>query len=215
MQWFWTALEFIRTHGNAIALTITWIGIGLVWWRRRSNWLRKEFLTQVTFSLNYVVNGCLIMRTLLETGTDKIFLNEWGIKKLAGAAARTTENDPFIRLADPADRDFINRAVINVLSERFADTFVAAALGVPVRSGRFCFAVTFERYKDIRTRKIRVLLIEESTLKRFAPDGDGESLRLADPKFSDRIKSLEAMFRESQADKTVLGNLELGIVVKG
>jgi hypothetical protein len=212
MEWFWHAMEFLRGHGNTMALAITWVGIGLVWWQRRTSWLRKEFTSQVNFSLNYIADNCLVMRTLLETTAQKVILNELGVKLLTSAAAKTTESDPFIRLADSKDRDFINRAVLNVLSERFAETFVAAALGVPVKSGKFCFAITCEKYADIRTLKVRVLLIEESTLQRFAPEGDGETLKLADPKFRDRIRSLEAMYKESKADQHVLGHLELGVV---
>ena len=88
------------------------------------------------------------------------------------------------------------------MSERFADTFVAAALGLPVKTAKFCFAITCEKYKDIRTLKIRVLLIEENTLARFAPGGDGPTLKLADPKFSDRINSLEAMYTEAEPIST-------------
>jgi hypothetical protein len=208
----WHLLELIKNYGSPVALVATWAAIAWVWYKRRVSWLRKEFINQVNFSLNYVVGESLLMRTLLETTAEKVWLNAWGVKKLMAAAARTTERDPFIRLDNAGDRDFINRAVLNVLSERFAETFVAASLGVPVKTAPYRFAITCEKYKDMRTLKIRVLIVEESTLEKFGPEGHSGSLKLANPKFTDRIQSLQAMCAESKADKHVLGLLELGVV---
>jgi hypothetical protein len=212
MDTFWKVLDFVRLHVSTVALIVTWITIGLVWWRRRANWLRKEFLSQVNFSLNYVVNHGLAIRTLIETTADKVLLNDWGAGMLTRAATRTSEGDPFIRIADPKDRDFIGRAVLNALSERFANAYLAEALSVPVKTGRFCFAITCEKFKDIRTLKIRVLLIEEAVLQRFAPDGDGKSLGLAESKFGDRIKTLEAMYKQSKSDQSVVWHVQLGVI---
>ena len=76
-------LNFLRNYGPPIALGITWVTIVLVWYGRRARWLRKEFMSQVNFSLNYISNNSLMMRTLLETTTDKVIMNEWGVKTLA------------------------------------------------------------------------------------------------------------------------------------
>jgi len=212
MELLFDCLRFLRDHGSKVILVITWVGIALVWRKRRASWFRKEFMNQVNFSLNHIADGALTIRTLLETTAQKVCLNEWGAKLLINAASKTTETDPFVRLSDQGDRDFIHRAVLNTLSERFAETFVAAALGVPVKTSRFFFAITCEKYEDMRTRKIRVLLIAESTLKRFGPGCESDELRVAAPKLSDRIRTLQAMYAENKADTQVLSHLELGIV---
>ena len=156
VEWIERISGTMRPHWNTVALVLTWLAILFVALRRRFHWARKQFLTQVNFSLNYRVGNSLAMRTLLESTAIQVWLNEYGVATVLRAAARTTLEDPFILMKNPADRDFAHRAVLNLLSERFADAFVAAALGVPVRTGTFLFVVTFERYPVMRTHKVRV-----------------------------------------------------------
>lgn len=209
--------NFLKQHWNTFALLVTWVGIAIVWYRRRTEWRRKQFLSQVNFSLNYVVNNTLVMRTLLETAAQQVWLNDYGVKAVFAAAAKATIEHPFIVLDDPKDQEFINRAVLNTLSERFASTFVAAALGAPVRSGSFCFAITCEKYEEIRTLKLRVLIIEENTLKEmFGPAGKGNELQVTNPVYRARLKTLQAIHdmyvKDQTAAKPVLGHMELGVL---
>ena len=159
MELFWDIVHWLILHGSAIGLALTWITILFLYLRRRARWFQKEFEDQVTFSLNYVIGDALAMRTLLEAKADTVWLNPYGVKTLKNAARQTTAEQPFINLADDVDMGFVHRAVVNVLSERFASTFVAEALGVPVGVATFIFAITYERYEVMRTRKFRVLLI--------------------------------------------------------
>ena len=118
----------------------------------------------MNFSLN-LFGDTLAMRTLLEVETNEVWPNAHGVKLLHSAAVRTTVADPFIKLPVQADRDFLHRAVKNALSELCPAAFVATALGHPVKTGKFLFAVTCERYPEMRTVKLRVLLVEEGTLR--------------------------------------------------
>src|ERR1700683_5010284 len=110
-------INWIIPHTAAIGLALTWAGIAWVYIRRRSAWAQKEFADQVNFSLNYVINETLAMRTLLECTVKEVWLNEFGVKKVRAAASQTTETQPFVLLGDQADREFVNRAVQNTLSE--------------------------------------------------------------------------------------------------
>jgi hypothetical protein len=209
-------LDRMKPHWNTVALAVTWIGIAIVYFRRRSDWQKKQFLNQVNFSLNYVANGAPAMRTLKETSAQFVWLNEYGVKKVFTAALKTTVDDPFIRLDDQTDHEFINRAVLNVLSEHFADTFLAQALGQPVQLGKFCFAITCEKYEEIRTLKIRVLIIEEQLLNRlFGPDGEAEKLEITQQVYRARLKTLRAFYdvyvKDKGSNRPVLGHLEMGI----
>jgi hypothetical protein len=210
-------LEILRPHFNTLALLATWAGIGIVYLRRRAQWRRKQFLAQVNFSLNYVADSALAMRTLVERPANQVWLNEHGVRMVLGAARRTTVGHPFILLKDPKDQDFANRAVLNVLSERFAENFVAAALGLPVRTGTFCFAITCEKYEDIRTLKLRVLIVEERSLAElFGPDGAAGKLKVDNPIYRARLATLQRMHELYVRDKgsahPVLGHLELGVL---
>src|SRR5262249_34353677 len=98
--------EFLKPYFAVIALAVTWVGLGFAWWRRRGQWRRKEFLGQVNFSLN-LFGDTLAMRTLLECDTTEVWPNAHGVGLLHAAAARTSDGDPFIRLAAKADRDYL------------------------------------------------------------------------------------------------------------
>jgi hypothetical protein len=212
--------EVVKPHGYMIALVLTWICIGIVALRRRLHWRRKQFLTLVNFSLNYTVGSQLAMRTLLESTTDDVWPNEYGVKKLLYGAARATIENPFIVMDEQKDRDFVNRAVLNMLSQRFAETFIAASLGVPVRSATFIYAVTCEKYTDIRTLKVRVLLIEERTLERlFGKEHEADRLQITNPIYKARLRTLRGMYdlyaKDLTAASPVLGRVELGVVTPG
>lgn len=200
-----------------LGLIATWAGIALVYLRRRMAWSRKQFRDQVNFSLNYVANGSLAIRTVMEARALAVWLNEYGVNILLAAAKRTTVDRPFLQLGSQSDMDFVNRAVKNALSERFAAAFIGEALGAGVRSGTFVFGVTYERYDDLRTQKLRVLLIKEQTLSRlFGLGCEGEKLPVTNPLFLARLKTLKALhdlYVESRLTGVrVVDRVHLGVV---
>jgi hypothetical protein len=219
MEKFQQFMEFMRPHWSALALVATWIGIAIVAVRHRLAWRRKQFLTHVNFSLNYCIGRQLAMRTLTEARAVDVWPNEYGVQKVFAAAARTTAGAAFIVLKNPKDQDFINRAVLNVLSGRFAETYLAAALGAPVKTATFCFAVTFERYPEMRTLKLRVLIVQEQTLEDlFGPAGEAKKLEVRNPVYKIRLTTLEAMYALHVKDKVsahpVLGRMEMGVLLR-
>jgi hypothetical protein len=209
--------ELIRPHLSTIALALTWIGVGYAAWRNRSHWRRKQFNATVNFSLNYVHDNTLAMRTLLEADTSRVWLNDYGAGLITAACKKTTAEQPFLLLQDPDDHVFVNRAVLNVLSERFAESYVAAAIGVPVWIGTFYFVLSYERYDIMRTFKLRVLVIEEKTLVRlFGPENEAARLRIGDPWHQARLNTLRGMhdlyLKNATAAQPLLHRVELGVV---
>lgn len=205
--------EFLKPYFAVIALGATWVGFAWAWWIRRGQWQRKEFLSQVNFSLN-LFGDTLAMRTLLEVQTTDVWPNAHGVRLLHAAAARTTDADPFIRLAAAADRDYLHRAIKNALSELCPTAFIAAALGEKVRTGVFLFAATCERYAETRTIKLRVLLVEQNTLREWcAPGGKGGQLPMP-ANYRTRMRTLQAMYEMDQkrlaGGPEELGRVELG-----
>ncbi len=213
MTWLTDLFAWLVKYVGAIGLAVTWIGIGLVYWRRRHAWTSKQFQDQINFSLNYVLGGELVMRTLLETKTANVWLNDFGIKKLLVAAQKTTLDQPFIELADQQDMDFVNRAVKNALSERFGSTFVAQSLGKPVTTGTFLFGITYERYEDMRTLKFRVLIVEEKAL--LAMFDGSANVRVANNIMQARFGTLRALHQRhlqgQNAGKKIVDRVQLGI----
>ena len=213
METLGAVYEFLKPYFAVIALAVTWGGFAFAWWRRREQWRRKEFLGRVNVSLN-LFGDTLSMRTLLEVETTAVWPNAHGVRLLNAAAARTSPADPFIRLAAPADRDYLHRAIKNALSELCPTAFIAAALGEKVRTGVFLFAVTCERYPEIRTIKLRVLLVEQNALREWcAPGGKGDPLPMP-AHYRTRMRTLQAMHemdRKRQAGgPDELGRVELG-----
>lgn len=211
LQWIWDA---IRPHLGTIALVLTWLGIGLAYYRKRVHWRAKRFTDQVNFSLNYVDNGALQLRTLLETSTAEVWLNQYGVNIVLAAASKTRSDQPFIVLDDPADMAFVKRAVLNVLSEKFAAAFLATSLKIPVKESPYYFATTFENFPDMRTRKFRVLLVEAQSLAdMFGPAASEPAL--LEPIHRDRLQVLKTMAKLAADPKTderkVLGKVHLGV----
>jgi hypothetical protein len=211
-------LEFMRPYWSGVALAATWAGIGVVWWSRRRAWQRKQFLSQVNFSLNYIQDSSLAMRTLLELPAAQVWLNEHGSALVVKASRKTAIEQPFIHLSEVKDQDFLHRAVLNALSERYADGFLAAALGLPVARDNFVFGITCEKYGEIRTLKVRILLIREKTLTElFGPPRRTDSLNVPNPVLRARLRTLEIMYQHFQEDQhrtnRVLGRVELGLPI--
>jgi hypothetical protein len=208
--------ESMRPHWNTIALIVTWVGIAIAYWRRRAQWRRKHFLARVNFSLNYVAGDSLAMRTLLETTASQVWLNEYGVGLVNAAARRATIEQPFLLLPDPDDRDFANRAALNILSERFAETYLAASLGRPTFTVPHVFGITCEKYGDIRTLKLRVLVIAEQALvDLFGPANRAAVLNIPGGILRARLNTLRIMHdlyqKDRGGDRPILCHMELGV----
>jgi hypothetical protein len=209
-------VEAVRPHLASLGLVVTWAGIALVALRRRVNWKRKRFIEVVNFSLNYIDDGGLALRTVLETSANKVWLNEYGVKLVTAAAGKTRHDQPFILLKDPADMAFMKRALVNVLSEKVAGAYLGGVLGAPVRKADFLFALTFERFPDMRTQKFRVLLVQEQGLQKdFGPNA--AELKVEEAHHIDRLGVLREMARLAREGGSVegvevLGRVELGVL---
>ncbi len=208
-------LDFLKRNLSAVVLALTWAGLLFAWWRTRSQWRNREFLSRVNFSLNVFDGVTLAMRTLLEVETSAVWPNAHGLRLIGSACRYTTNEDPFLKLTHPDDREYMHRAVKNAVSQLCSGAFVAAAVGAPVKTGTFLFAVTCERYEEgMRTIKIRVLLVEQDTLREWcAPGGKGDPLPLTTFQRA-RLRTLQRMY-EMDAKARAGGPEELGRVVLG
>jgi hypothetical protein len=209
-------LDAIRPHLSTIGLVVTWAAILFYALRRRRDWKRKRF-DCVNVSLNYVVDGKLAMRTLLETTPREVWLNDYGIKLVLAAAARTHKDQPFVVLSNAADMSYIKRAIKNVLSEHFAEAFLAQSQGVPISKATYLFALTYEKYESIRELKFRVVVVEQATLhKTFGPDAPAWGVSNA--RHKDRLEVLQKMAilaanpGEQVEGADVLDRVELGLI---
>lgn len=209
-------LAWLADNWKIVALLGTWSGIALLWVRRWRAWRRKTFLEQVNFSLNYVENGRLSLRTLLEDTAQSVWLNEYGVRLVARAARRATVDQPFVSLPSDEDMAYLKRAVLNVLSEKFAEGFLAQTLGLPTAKARYVFGVTCEKYGALKTQKLRVILMRTDDLDAlFDPARAADPLRLAESSHRDRmatLRKLHELHHHSQPEmRRLVGEVELAL----
>ena len=213
----WQAIwDFLRGYWDLTLLVVTWGGLFLLGFRKRRDWKRKRFLGQVTFSLNLIRDETLLLRTLLQLSARDIWQNDYGVKLVQNAAAQTTAERPFLRLRSQRDMDFVKRAVLNELSERFAQVYLAEVVSAQVKTAIFIFGVTWERYGDIRTHKLRVIIMERMQLEAmFAPNAP--EWKVVSDVHRDRITTLRHMHELMKSDdskqRALLDEVELGVAV--
>ena len=84
-------LDFFRDYWEQAVMLVTLCIVLATYWRARSVWKSRHFMTRVNFSLNYVEDGRLKIRTLGEMDIDQILLgNEHGKRVVLHSASRTT-----------------------------------------------------------------------------------------------------------------------------
>jgi hypothetical protein len=163
-MWTEVMIDAFRDYWEQVAALATVCIVLLAYWRARSVWRARDFMTRVNFSLNYVDANKLKIRTLRETDIDRILLgNKHGERVVLRAARNTSTEHPFLRLPR-RDAWLVLNSVLNELSSRFSEGFLAASMGVPTRSATYVFAITCERHRDVRMNKIRVMIVEKSLL---------------------------------------------------
>ncbi len=213
-------VDLLLDHWELALLVATWSVIGILAAKRRYDWQQRRFAQQVNFSLNTLIDEggarMLLLRTLLEESAQQVWINDYGVRRVLKAARRTTVDRPFLQIADARDRDMVMVAVLNVLSERFSDAFVARALGIPTRTDTFLFGLTWERYGEMKNQKLRVMVIKRSDLQSmFDNQTDAREIDVAEESHRPRIRTLRRMdeLRTSSHadDRSAIGEIELGM----
>jgi hypothetical protein len=158
-------LTHLRDRGIAVlvGVLITAAGGAITLWRARRRWKRREFLDRINVSLNMLIGGKLLIRTLIEKSCQDVFLNTSAVKTLLAAAGRTTPQNALLPL-DKDDYWYFLNAVLNEISEKFSVGQLKQDLGQPVIAGRYLIALTFECAGDMKTRKIRAMVIRKDLL---------------------------------------------------
>ncbi len=192
----------IQEHWAEVVFSAISLTIGLWWGRRRAirEWRRKEFFDRLNVSLNMIVGNQLIFRTILETNCGYVFLNKVAAQMALEAARKTTEEDPILPL-NQEDSWYLLNAVLNEVAERFAlgEIYRDVAAASPQQSQPpisvdYLLCLTCERAGDLRTRKIRAMMIRKELLTNL-PE---ETLRVEHPRMQTRAKTLQAMAKAYQ-----------------
>lgn len=163
-------LEYLAGNWPELVWIVLVAGLASYLAGRRSQlqWRKRDFLDRLNVSLTSIHNGTLKIRTILETDAEEIFLNRTASSRIVELAKLTTESDPFIPIPTEDLWYYLN-SVLNEISERFALGHLQADAGRPVSAETYLLCLTCERAGDVRTQKIRAMLVRESLLQKL-PD---------------------------------------------
>ena len=168
MDWQKTLTEIwhvLRDHWIQWLGSFILLGLGSWWGKRRarSEWGQKRFLHRLNISLNMFQDGHLYIRTLLEEDSEAVFLNHTAVALVEAAAHKTTAANPILPL-HPDERWYLLNSVLNEISEKFAEGYIKRDLGLPVTAANYLVCLTYENAGELRTRKIRAMVIRKEVL---------------------------------------------------
>jgi len=89
------------------------------------------------------------------------------VKIVRKAASSTTPKEPFLVTIPQDDRASIFNEVANRVEVMLREGSFAALAGLPVRFVPLVLGLTCEKGADVRIRKIRAMVVEESLLRRI------------------------------------------------
>lgn len=164
-------------------------------WRAAQSWKKREFFNRLNVSLNSLHDGKLMIRTVLEKTCEEILLNSVAVERLIKAAQLTTRENPFIPVPKE-DRWFFLNAILNEISETFALGLFRREAGQPHTTNRYLICLTNECDGDVRTRKVRAMVIRKETLINLP----AEQPALESPSHAIRWKTLQQMKKAYASD---------------
>jgi len=150
---------------------------------------------RITFGLNSVSDGVLMLRTLCDTETQRVFPNPAQAKEVKDLCKGMPDKEdlkhgPFLRASDAEAALRIEKVLMNYVSSLFCTGHVARDMGdIRTATATFYFGLTFETDSEIAMtakadRKLRLLLIQEGTLEELSLD-----LRVERDKSSDESEN--------------------------
>ncbi len=159
---------WVHLQDNAVKIIVGLLVAAAAWWygryRARSEWNRREFFHRINISLNWIDQGSLRFRTLAEQTCEDVFLNVVAADRVRAAAEKTTPENPNLPLPKEEYWYFLN-GVLNTLSEKFAEGLIRQEMGLPTQSVRYLVCLTCEAAGDLRTRKVRALVVRQQLLE--------------------------------------------------
>lgn len=204
-----TILDAIRDHAVKLITGLVFMGLGWYLGNRRASaaWKKQEFLDRLNVSLNTIQGGTLKIRTLSEKRCDEVFLNSAASETVKKLARQTTGADPMLPIPKDEVWFYLN-SVLNDLSEQFAAAYLKHDMGGPVQSARYLIALTCESEGEMKTRKIRAMVIQKSLLLNLPQ----ETPNFESPRHSTRWKTLQSMAAEYAKNPHRFKEVELAVV---
>lgn len=183
---------------------------------------KRLFLDQVTYSANIIdqktnetgSDKWLLIRTIHVIPVNEILPNNILFRlNLLWAIHKCDEMNMFIRMKRNS-MNVLQPAIINGLASVTGASTLNEVSGIKMAHKKVLIAITFERYGDIKSQKIRVMVVSPETLQAIN-DGsiDIYKLRLESDQHKNRIETLVKMAAIWKKEK-ISNQEEIKIVVE-
>ena len=138
-------------------------GTLLARWKQRRDYYKREFLQRLNLSLNYIEDGVLRIRTIFEMNLGEVLFNQ----ELVNQVLKAAKDKTVLLKMDKDTQWLVNNSILNEIAERFSEGQIAHERGMPVCIAKYAFCLTCEKDDDVRVRKLRVMLVQESMMDRL------------------------------------------------
>jgi hypothetical protein len=185
-------LEFVfdklNDHWLKFAMALAFAAVGWFFgrWRARADWRKRQFYNRLNISLNAFRDGTLTIRTIAEESCLEVFLNSVAVTALINAARHTKPDDPLLELPEHDYWYYLN-SVLNEVAEKFGEGQIRRDMGLPVTTARYVMCLTCESAGEVRTRKIRAMMIQKDLLLNLPK----EEPKFENPTHTTRWKTLQ------------------------
>jgi len=176
MDFITTLLDVMRSSALGLAnmlvvSIVTAFALSVTPWLE---WYRAKFESRINISINRFVGGVLRIRGIYEDDVKHIVLSPHARKLVKKAAKKTTLGYEFLSFDNERDAWMVyNELVVGISKIYAADTLWADIHNVETEA-KFLIAITWERDADVKIQKLRVIMVQPSTLERmFAKDSGG------------------------------------------
>jgi hypothetical protein len=165
------ALTLLSDHwAKALGLVIGFIPVLWGIYQARRQWRTHEFMSRFSVSLNILrqdpEGSVLWIPAAAEYDVEEVFhRNRTAVKIIRKAARATTPEEPFLVTIPEDDRRSLLNEVGNRVEVMLREGSFAALAGLPVRYLNLVVGLSCEKGADVRIRKIRALIVEESLLR--------------------------------------------------
>jgi hypothetical protein len=201
--------DFIHDNWMKVLTGFVLMALGWVFGRRkaRSDWRKREFLHRLNVSLNLLLPGePLQIRTLLEKTCDEVFLNAVAAENIATAARKTKPDNPLLPLPKEDYWQYLN-AALNEIAEKFSAGEIRRDLGLPVTRATYLICLTCECAGDLRTRKVRAMVIQKKHLENLPATPP----QFEHPRHSTRWDTLKVLAAEYKKNPWQFIELDLSV----
>jgi hypothetical protein len=148
----------------------------------------------------------LQIRTLLEKSCEDIFLNSVAVETAEKAARNTTAQNPLLPLPQKDYWYYLN-SVLNEVAEKFSLGEIRRDLGLPVNRGQYLVCLTCECAGEMRTRKVRAMVIQKRHLENLPTAVP----KLDHPSHITRWETLQIMAAEYKKNPWQFLEMELSV----